>query len=238
MAALLAAVVPLMSCVGSRDGGDSHDRWAAGRQRMVDTQLRARDIHDPRVLAAMGQVPRHLFVPPASQDEAYEDYPLPIGDHQTISQPYIVALMTQLLEPQPTDVVLEIGTGSGYQAAVLATLVRDVYTIELSDMLAASAAERLKALAYANVHVRSGDGFLGWPDVAPFDGIIVTAAAPRVPDPLAAQLREGGRIVIPLVQDDGQELVRGVKRDGRITYEHIADVLFVPMRGLILRPTT
>ena len=205
---------------------------------MVDTQLRTRDIQDPRVLASMGQVPRHLFVPPASQDEAYEDDPLAIGDHQTISQPYIVALMTQLLEPLPTDVVLEIGTGSGYQAAVLAALVRDVYSIELSTMLAASAAERLTKLGYANVHVRSGDGFLGWPDAAPFDGIIVTAAAPHVPDPLTAQLREGGRIVIPLVREEGQELVRGVKQQGQLTYEHIADVMFVPMRGMILRPTT
>jgi protein-L-isoaspartate(D-aspartate) O-methyltransferase len=237
VAAFLAAVVPLMSCAGSRDGGGSHDRWAAGRQRMVDTQLRARDIQDPRVLAAMGQVPRHLFVPPASQEEAYEDYPLAIGDSQTISQPYIVALMTQLLEPQPTDVILEIGTGSGYQAAVLSTLVRDVYSIELSAMLAASAAERLTKLAYANVHVRSGDGFLGWPEAAPFDGIIVTAAAPHVPDPLIAQLREGGRIVIPLARDEEQELVRGVKQHDRMTYEHIADVLFVPMRGLVRQPT-
>jgi protein-L-isoaspartate(D-aspartate) O-methyltransferase len=132
---------------------------------------------------------------------------------------------------------LEIGTGSGYQAAVLSTLVRDVYSIELSAMLAASAAERLTKLVYANVHVRSGDGFLGWPEAAPFDGIIVTAAAPHVPDPLIAQLREGGRIVIPLARDEEQELVRGVKQHGRMTYEHIADVLFVPMRGLIRQPT-
>lgn len=237
MAAVLATLL-LMSCTRSRDGGAVEDTWAARRQRMVDVQLRGRDIGDPRVLASMGRVPRHLFVPPASQDEAYEDYPLAIGDHQTISQPYIVALMTQLLNATETDVVLEIGTGSGYQAAVLATLVRTVYTIELSPTLAASATDRLASLGYGNVHVRAGDGFLGWPDAAPFDGILVTAAAPRVPDPLAAQLRDGGRIVIPLVRDGGQQLVRGVKRGETITYEHIADVLFVPMRGMILRPTT
>jgi protein-L-isoaspartate(D-aspartate) O-methyltransferase len=234
---MLAATVPLMSCAGSRDGGSADDPWTARRERMVDEQLRTRDIRDPRVLAAMARVPRHLFVPSAVQAEAYEDYPLPIGDNQTISQPYIVALMTQLLEPKDTDVVLEIGTGSGYQAAVLATLVREVYSIELSPMLAASATERLASLAFGNVHARSGDGFLGWPEAAPFDGIIVTAAAPRVPDPLVEQLREGGRIVLPLVRDAGQELVRGVKRQGAVSYEHVADVLFVPMRGLVLRPT-
>lgn len=235
---MLAATVPLMSCAGSRDGGAGDDPWVARRARMVDAQLRARDIRNPRVLDAMARVPRHLFVPLASQADAYEDHPLPIGDNQTISQPYIVALMTQMLEPKETDVVLEIGTGSGYQAAVLATLIRMVYSIELSPLLAASATERLASLAYSNISVRSGDGFLGWPEAAPFDGIIVTAAAPRVPDALAAQLRDGGRIVIPLVGAAGQELVRGVKQQGTITYEHVADVLFVPMRGLVLRPTT
>jgi protein-L-isoaspartate(D-aspartate) O-methyltransferase len=205
---------------------------------MVDEQLRARDIHDPRVLTAMGRVPRHLFVPSASQSDAYDDYPLAIGDNQTISQPYIVALMTQLLEPKPTDVVLEIGTGSGYQAAILATLVRTVHSIELSPTLATSATERLATLGYSNVVVRHGDGYLGWPGVAPFDGIVVTAAAPRIPDPLVAQLREGGRIVIPLARAAGQELVRGIKKDGVVTYEHIADVLFVPMRGLVVQPAT
>jgi protein-L-isoaspartate(D-aspartate) O-methyltransferase len=231
-------MVPLMSCAESHDGGAAGDVWQQQRQQMVTSQLRARDIHDARVLSAMARVPRHLFVPPAARAEAYEDHPLPIGDNQTISQPYIVALMTQLLEPKETDTVLEVGTGSGYQAAVLATLVRQVYSIELSPMLAASARDRLAELGYGSVQVRSGDGFLGWPDAAPFDGIIVTAAAPRVPDALAQQLREGGRIVIPLVRDDGQELMRGMKKDGAITYEHIADVLFVPMRGLILRPTS
>jgi protein-L-isoaspartate(D-aspartate) O-methyltransferase len=232
---VIAALFPMSCRAGSSSTGGTHDRWAALRQRMVDDQLRGRDIRDARVLAAMGEVPRHAFVPPAVQSEAYEDYPLAIGGGQTISQPYIVALMTQLLDTQPTDVVLEVGTGSGYQAAVLATLVREVYSIEIDPELAQSAAERLAAAGYRNVHVRSGDGFLGWPDKAPFDAIIVTAAAPRVPEPLIAQLREGGRIVIPLAHNDGQRLVRGVKVGDQLRSDSAADVLFVPMRGLVLQ---
>lgn len=225
-----------MSCTRSPDGGEAGDPWVARRQRMFAEQLHARDIDDVRVLGAMGQVPRHLFVPEASQSHAYEDYPLAIGDNQTISQPYIVALMTQLLEPKPTDVILEIGTGSGYQAAILATLVQTVYSIELSPTLSASATERLARLGYKNVNTRDGDGFAGWLDAAPFDGIMVTAAAPRVPEPLVTQLREGGRIVIPLARESGQELVLGIKKEGLVSYEHVADVLFVPMRGMVARP--
>jgi protein-L-isoaspartate(D-aspartate) O-methyltransferase len=226
-----------MSCTEFADAEAPGERWAAARRRMVEEQLRGRDITNERVLHAMETVPRHLFVPPESQADAYGDHPLPIGGGQTISQPYIVALMTQLLDPRRDDVVLEIGTGSGYQAAVLSILVRTVYSIEIDPTLAATAARQLERSGYLNVHVRQGDGFLGWPEAAPFDGILVTAAAPRVPEPLIAQLRDGGRLIMPLGIDGGQRLVRGVKAEGKLDLETIADVLFVPMRGMVLQPT-
>lgn len=237
LTAAVAAGLFNMSCTGFSDAKPQEDRFAAARRRMVEEQLRGRDIANEGVLRAMETVPRHLFVPTESQADAYEDHPLPIGSGQTISQPYIVALMTQLLDPDPADVVLEVGTGSGYQAAVLSLLVRAVYSIEIEPALAAAAARQLERLGYHNVHTRQGDGFLGWPEVAPFDGILVTAAAPRVPEPLIAQLRDGGRLVMPLTVDGGQRLVRGVKREGKLDLEPIAEVLFVPMRGIVLEPT-
>ena len=168
------------------------------RNEMVRTQIQARGVRDPRVLQAMREVKRHLFVPGESAEDAYEDYPLPIGEGQTISQPYIVALMTELLELQPDDKVLEIGTGSGYQAAILSRLAREVRSIEIVPSLAETAGKRLDLLGYDNVHLRVGDGYKGWPDEAPFDAIIVTAAPPEIPQALVDQLAEGGRMVVPV----------------------------------------
>ena len=172
--------------------------FAQARQEMVRTQIAARGITNKRVLAAMEKVERHRFVPSALRSVAYNDYPLPIGQGQTISQPYIVALMTDLLQLDGTEKVLEIGTGSGYQAAILGELAREVYTIEIIDTLAKSAEKRLKSLGYANIIVRSGDGYLGWPEKAPFDAIMVTCAPDSIPQPLVDQLADGGRIVIPV----------------------------------------
>ncbi|MBZ0167907.1 MAG: protein-L-isoaspartate(D-aspartate) O-methyltransferase [Kofleriaceae bacterium] len=199
---------------------------------MVEQQLRARDIVDERVLAAMGKVARHLFVEPALEPYAYEDRPLSIGAGQTISQPYIVALMVQLLRVQPWHLVLEVGTGSGYQAAILAELAAEVYTVEIIPSLAESAGARLEAFGYRNVYTRQGDGYEGWPEVAPFDGIVVAAGAPEIPPPLIEQLREGGRIVIPVGITGGtQDLILGEKRGGRFHVRSIAPVLFVPLTG-------
>jgi protein-L-isoaspartate(D-aspartate) O-methyltransferase len=204
---------------------------------MVREQIEARDVRDPRVLAAMRKVPRHLFVPPDEQASAYIDSPLPIGYGQTISQPYIVAFMTDALELNPRDRVLEIGTGSGYQAAVLAELAREVYTIEIVEPLAKEAEERLRRLQYANVHARVGDGYRGWPEEAPFDAIMVTAAPDHVPPPLVEQLRDGGRLVLPVGRWD-QELIR-LRRTGKgITREALLPVRFVPMTGEAEKPET
>jgi len=184
-----------------------------------------------RVMAAMGRVPRHRLVPPEQVPYAYENRPLPIGHGQTISQPYIVALMTDLLDPKPTDVVLEIGTGSGYQAAVLAELVAKVYTIEIVEPVGKRAEGQLAALGYRNIAVRIGDGYLGWPEAAPFDGIVVTAAAPHVPQPLVEQLKPGGRLVIPVgAQWEVQDLLVIEKRpDGSTATKRTIPVRFVPL---------
>jgi len=207
------------------------DPDAAVRARMVESQIVSRGVRDPRVLAAMREVPRHLFVEPAERARAYEDTPLPIGGHQTISQPYIVALMTELLDLSPSERVLEIGTGSGYQSAVLGELAHEVYSIEIIPELARAASEKLRGLGYANVVVREGDGYRGWPEKAPFDGIIVTAAPARIPEPLLDQLAPGGRMVIP-VGGFFQELKVFTKEpDGRITEKDIIPVRFVPMTG-------
>lgn len=201
--------------------------------RMVETQILARGVRNPRVLAAMREVPRHLFVDPSEHDQAYEDHPLPIAGNQTISQPYIVALMTELLDLDRTKKVLEIGTGSGYQSAVLSRVAREVYTIEILPELAQSAAERLKKLGYTNVTVREADGYRGWAEHAPFDGIIVTAAPERIPQPLLDQLAPGGRMVIP-VGGFFQELkVFRKDREGKVSEEAILPVRFVPMTGEI-----
>jgi protein-L-isoaspartate(D-aspartate) O-methyltransferase len=207
--------------------------FAALRREMVRSQLQApgRDITNPRVLAAMGKVPRQEFVPANLRDEAYADHPLPIGHDQTISQPYIVAFMTECLNPQPADRVLEIGTGSGYQAAVLAELVKEVYSVEIVETLARRAANDLARLGYTNVFVRAGDGYAGWPEAAPFDAIIVTCAPDHVPAPLNEQLKEGGRIVIPVGPAGDQRLYLLEKRNGRMEQQSVLAVRFVPMTG-------
>ena len=196
------------------------DNHAQALNQMVNTQLIPRGIRDPRVLAAMKKVPRHLFVPLHLRDQAYGDYPLPIGEDQTISQPYIVALMTEILELKETDRVLEIGTGSGYQAAILAELAAQVFTIDRMAPLLAQAERLLAALGYTNIKTRVGDGTLGWPEEMPFDAIIVTAGAPKVPRPLTEQLALGGRLVIPVGDTYSQTLtcVRQTKDGPRFEY--------------------
>ena len=203
---------------------------AAQRQQMVRLQLRARGVKDDRVLAAMEKVPREEFVPANERARAYEDGPLPIGEGQTISQPYIVAVMTELLEVKETDKVLEIGTGSGYQAAVLAELTPNVYTIEIIAALAQRAAAALQRLGYTTVKVKTGNGYLGWPEHAPFDGIIVTCAPENVPRALKEQLAEGGRMVIPVgPQWTSQTLYVLKKRRGKLEQTAVIPVRFVPM---------
>lgn len=215
---------------GCGDGVPPNTTFAQARKEMVESQLKGRDITDKRVLAAMEKVERHRFVPADDRSAAYEDRPLEIGEGQTISQPYIVALMTQLLKLKGNEKVLEIGTGSGYQAAVLAELAREVYTIEIVEPLGKAAEARLKEMGYTNVSVRLGDGYLGWPEKAPFDGIIVTCAPDKIPQPLIAQLADGGRMVIP-VGTRSQELVLVEKRGGKITQKNVVPVMFVPMTG-------
>jgi protein-L-isoaspartate(D-aspartate) O-methyltransferase len=208
------------------------DAYTAARERMVSRQIEARGISDTRVLGAMRSVPRHLFVPSALRDAAYDDEPLPIGLGQTISQPYIVALMTELARPQPKDRALEVGTGSGYQAAVLATLVAHVYTIELEQTLSRTAAQVLRQLDYDNVTVRTGDGYAGWPEVAPFDIILVTAAPDHVPQPLLDQLRPGGRLVVPVGEMYATQQLQIIEKDssGKLTTTNVSAVRFVPLR--------
>ncbi len=198
---------------------------------MVEKQIVAREVRDPRVLAAMKSVPRHEFIPPELRKEAYEDRPLPIGHGQTISQPYIVAFMTEQLNPRPTDRVLEIGTGSGYQAAVLARLVDQVFTIEIVEPLAKKAEADLARLGFKNVKVKAGDGYAGWPEHAPFDAIIVTCAPDHVPEALVRQLREGGRLIIPVGESGAQELYLLEKRGGKVEQRAVLPVRFVPMTG-------
>jgi protein-L-isoaspartate(D-aspartate) O-methyltransferase len=222
---ILVAGLMLLTC-----GIRAEDSFQDTRQAMVARQLQSRDITDPRVLIAMGRVPRHRFVPEALASEAYGDHPLPIGSGQTISQPYIVALMTQWAQVHPGDRVLEVGTGSGYQAAVRAELTDQVFTIDLRPELARQAATRLKDLGYARVRAKSGDGYQGWPEEAPFDAILVTAAARRVPLALESQLKEDGRLVIPLEDAyGGQTLVRFRKVQGKLVKEASLPVRFVPL---------
>jgi len=203
----------------------------ARRANMVEYQIRARGIKDARVLEAMGRVPRHVFVPPGYADSAYDDRPLPIGSGQTISQPYMVAVMTEALKPRDADRVLEIGTGSGYQTAVLAELVSQVVTIERVGELAAAASETIGALGYANVEFVVGDGTKGYPSRAPYDGILVTAGAPDVPDVLLEQLTEGGRLVIPVGNTLQQTLTRVTKRGRDFRTERLEGCVFVPLIG-------
>lgn len=220
---------------------DSNERWERERATLlerIDAEFEATKDHtgrtelDARVRQSISDVSRHLFVPPAEKPLAYINHALPIGFHQTISQPFIVALMTDVLETRPHHVVLEIGTGSGYQAAVLSSLVRKLYSIEVIEKLARSAADRLRRLGYSNVDVRSGNGALGWPEHAPYDGIIVTAAAPAVPPKLIEQLKPNGRLVMPIGDPFGQSLTLIKKRpDGTLDTRPILPVAFVPLVG-------
>jgi protein-L-isoaspartate(D-aspartate) O-methyltransferase len=215
-------------------GQDRGDLFLQMRRRMVDRDLRTRGIKDARVLAVMESVPRHLFVPERLQSLAYEDRPLPIGEGQTISQPYIVAFMTGLLQLSGAEKVLEIGTGSGYQTAVLARLAAQVFSIEILPSLSRRAKKLLEEIGLINIELRTGDGFFGWEEAAPFDAILVTASAPKLPERLWHQLREGGRLVMPLGEPGrSQRLVRVKKVAGQPITEELTDVLFVPLTGAI-----
>jgi protein-L-isoaspartate(D-aspartate) O-methyltransferase len=226
----LAVVVALAGCTKAPSMADGNE---AERLAMVATQIERRGVTDPGVLAAMRRVPRHLFVSADAAPLAYDDRPLPIGHNQTISQPYVVALMTELAAIKPGARVLEVGTGSGYQAAVLAEMGADVYSIEIVEPLAREAGERLARLGYA-VHVRAGDGYRGWPEAAPFDAILITAAPPRVPEPLRQQLRVGGRLVVP-VGVGWQRLVVVTRTAGGFEEKPMIPVRFVPMTGEVQR---
>ncbi|MGB9601161.1 MAG: protein-L-isoaspartate(D-aspartate) O-methyltransferase [Limisphaerales bacterium] len=211
------------------------EKYAEARKKMVEEQLASwtRGIKNKKVLEAMEKVPRHEFVPDDVKNQAYEDYPLPIGYGQTISQPYIVAFMTEKLDPQPNHRVLEIGTGSGYQAAVLSLLVSEVYSIEIIEPLAKRAEETCKRLGYTNVFIKAGDGYKGWPEKAPFDSIIVTCAPEKIPEPLVEQLKDGGKMIIPVGPIWDQSLYLLVKSGNEIKKQAVLPVRFVPMTGEI-----
>lgn len=217
---VFAPVIPVMA-----------QGYARQREIMVQEQLANRGISSKAVLDAMRIVERHRFVPPSQVAFAYQDRPLPIGEGQTISQPYIVAFMTEALKLGPTDIVLEVGTGSGYQAAILGKLCREVYTVEIIRSLGQRSDSLLKVLGYSNIHVRVGDGYAGWPESAPFDAIIVTCSPSHVPPPLQEQLKEGGRMIIPVGEGSVQELVFLTRRDGKIKEQRRLPVVFVPMKN-------
>lgn len=208
------------------------DRYEAARNKMVEDNLVREGIKNPAVLKVMRTVPRHMFVTASLRDQAYFDQALPIGHKQTISPPFIVAYMTEMLDPQPTDKVLEIGTGSGYQAAVLSGLVKDVFTIEIVPELGKNAARVLKDLNYTNVHALVGDGYKGWPEYAPFDKIIVTCSPENVPQPLVDQLKEGGKMIIPLGERYEQRFYMFEKKEGQLVKSNLLPALFVPMTGI------
>ncbi|MCC6490524.1 MAG: protein-L-isoaspartate(D-aspartate) O-methyltransferase [Candidatus Hydrogenedentes bacterium] len=217
---------------------DDEEEFAKERERMVSEDIARSEwwgerqgVKNEAVLKAMRTVPRHLFVPEQHVDRAYGDYPLPIGYGQTISQPYIVAFMTELLKPKPEGIALEIGTGSGYQAAILAQVVKKVYTIEIVEALADSAAKRVAELGYGNIETRQGDGYYGWPEHGPFDAIIVTAAASHIPPPLIEQLKPGGRMVIPVGSPFGSQYLFLIEKakDGSVTQRNVLPVRFVPL---------
>lgn len=208
------------------------DPYIQKRQAMVENDIKGRGIKDKKVIEVMGRIPRHLFVDENLRSRAYGDYPLPIGEGQTISQPYVVALMTEALRLKPTDRVLEIGTGSGYQATVLAETVKEVYSIEIRKSLAEMAGKRLKDLGYRNVNVKYADGYFGWEEYAPFDAIIITTAANHIPPPLIKQLKEGGRLIVPLGSTVYyQTLTLVTKKKGELDVEQMGSVAFVPMIG-------
>ena len=206
--------------------------YDAARETMVRQQIVARGVREPRVIEAMRRTQRHLFIPPGERDRAYADSPVPIGEGQTISQPYIVALMTELVRPQSGDVALEVGTGSGYQAAVLSQLVKHVYTIELEETLGSRAAAALREQKYDNITVRVGDGYGGWPEHAPFDVIMVTAAPEQVPQPLIDQLKPGGRLIVPVGPRFTVQELQLIEKDaaGKVSTKTVSPVMFVPLR--------
>jgi protein-L-isoaspartate(D-aspartate) O-methyltransferase len=224
-------IFALLAATACQKQARSTSEFASDRQKMVEEQLKPRGIRDQRVLDAMAKVPREEFVPENVRAQAYTDNALPIGYNQTISQPFIVAIMTEQLRLQPNDRVLEIGTGSGYQAAVLAELVKDVYSIEIIEPLAKEASARLARLDYKGAHVKAGDGFQGWPEVAPFDAIIVTCAPDKIPPPLTKQLKDGGRMIIPVGAGIDQQLYLLEKKNGELAQTAILPVRFVPMVG-------
>lgn len=206
--------------------------YEARRRNMAVQDIKKRGISDPAVLKAMETVPRHLFVEPSDLHQAYSDTALPIKENQTISQPFVVALMTEAAQLAPSDKVLEIGTGSGYQAAVLSEIVAEVYTLEIIESLAKNAAKRFEELGYSNIYSKWGDGYAGWPEASPFDAIIITAAAPKIPRPLIRQLKNGGRIVLPLGPSSrSQELIVLTKKDDALERTELGSVVFVPMTG-------
>jgi|TARA_B110000263_G_scaffold58469_1_gene49976 protein-L-isoaspartate(D-aspartate) O-methyltransferase len=223
---LLFLIITLISCSSESENGLW---WKEKADQMVEKQIEKRGVKDPRVLKVMRDIPRHLFIPPHLEKIAYNDGPLPIGEGQTISQPYIVALMTELLELKGDEKILEIGTGSGYQAAVLSALASEVFSIEIVKNLVDSAAVRLDKLGYKNVTTRWGDGYKGWSDQAPFDGIIVTAAPDKIPQPLIDQLKTGGRLVVPVGTRHQELKVITKNEDGSIQSKNIIPVRFVPM---------
>jgi protein-L-isoaspartate(D-aspartate) O-methyltransferase len=231
LVASAAMAAGIAGACGSHDAGGQTEGWSHARRQMIERQLRGRDIRSTRVLEAMARVPRHLFVPEESRADAYGDYPLPIGYGQTISQPYIVAFMTEALEVEPHHRVLEIGTGSGYQAAILAELGREVYSIEIVEPLAKRTHELLAKLGYTKLHLRIGDGYRGWPEAAPFDAILVTAAGDHVPPALIDQLKPGGRMVLPIGSVYGAQYLILVEKDaaGAVRTRSLLPVAFVPM---------
>jgi protein-L-isoaspartate(D-aspartate) O-methyltransferase len=212
----------------------SDDPTAAARNRMVQRHLVERGLKNQRVLDAFRTVPRHRFLPPKSQRQAYDDESIPIGEGQTITPPYDVAFMTEVLDPKPTDRVYEVGTGSGYQSAILSRLVKEVYSVEIHAPLSLRATQVHKDLGYTNIHTRVGDGYVGWPEAAPFDAIIVTCAPQKVPKPLFDQLKEGGRMVIPLGDRFNQTVHLIIKKDGKRIDRELKPTLFVPMTGRAL----
>jgi protein-L-isoaspartate(D-aspartate) O-methyltransferase len=210
---------------------DDADPYAQRRNRMVDLHLAERGIKNKRVLDAFRTVPRHKFLPPGTRRQAYDDESIPIGEGQTITPPYDVAFMTEILDPKPTDVVYEVGTGSGYQSAILSRLVKEVYSVEIHKPLSERATKVHKEVGYKNIHARVGDGYEGWPEAAPFDAIIVTCAPQKIPQPLVDQLKDGGRMVIPLGDRFTQSVWLVTKKDGKLTKRELKPTLFVPMTG-------
>jgi protein-L-isoaspartate(D-aspartate) O-methyltransferase len=236
LATLLSFFLPALTLVDAAQVENNQHQFARARRAMIERDLVSRGIRDRRVLEAMGSIERELFVPEKLSSRAYEDRPLPIGEGQTISQPYMVAFMTELLNLTGTERLLEVGTGSGYQTAVLGKLAAAVYSIEIIPKLSERAKVLLNRLGFDNVHLKVGDGFFGWEEQGPFDAILVTAAAAKIPEPLWRQLREGGRLIMPLgAEKQGQALVRVTKSDGKQVVEELTGVVFVPLTGAILQ---